>query len=51
MIDKPQVEKLDPDFGVQGMNGARPFGGQNWAPRDKLSLTCPATSGTGPLAS
>ena len=48
VIEKPQVEKLGPDFGVQGMNRAGPFGGQNWTPRDKLSLTKHAGYKCGP---
>jgi peptide/nickel transport system substrate-binding protein len=39
IIDKNSVEKLGPNFGVQGFNGTGPFCWTSWTPRSELVLT------------
>ncbi len=39
IIDKSNVEKLGPNFGVQGFNGTGPYCWSSWTPRNELVLT------------
>jgi peptide/nickel transport system substrate-binding protein len=39
IVDKNTVEKLGPNFGVQGFNGTGPYCWSSWTPRSELVLT------------
>ncbi len=48
VVDKNSVEKLGPNFGVQGFNGTGPFCWSSWTPRQDLVLTKHAGYNWGP---
>ncbi|MCP1848128.1 MULTISPECIES: ABC transporter substrate-binding protein [unclassified Bradyrhizobium] len=38
IVDKKSVEKLGPNFGVQGFNGTGPYCWVSWTPRDQMVM-------------
>ncbi len=48
VVDKSDVEKLGPDFGVKGLNGTGPFCWVDWKPRNEMRMKKNAAYRWGP---